>query len=91
MGGAEDDDPMLGQYCVVPAPPLADVPDEVVPEIVDDVVVVAAKDANPYAMKAPIAKIATTAMRSRDFLDGKDFPLGTDVVPISISSLHLRQ
>ena len=74
-------------------PELPGAPDVVPPEDVwVVVVVVAAKDAKPYAMKAPIAKIATTAMRSNDFLLGKDLVLGTGaVVPISIFSLHLRR
>ena len=74
-------------------PELPGVPDVALPkDVCVVVVVVAAKDAKPYAMKAPIAKIATTAMRSNDFLLGKDLVLGTvAVVPISIFSLHLRQ
>ena len=46
--------------------------------------VVAANEANPYAMKAPTAKTAMTAMRSSDFLLGKGLVFGTGVDPISI-------
>ncbi|HYB05001.1 MAG TPA: hypothetical protein VED17_11105 [Nitrososphaerales archaeon] len=81
---------MLGQLCVLPE--LLAEPDVVLPEdVVLVVVVVAAKEANPYAMKAPTAKIATIAISSIDFLLGKDLVFGTGVVPISIFSLHLRR
>ncbi len=75
-------------HCVPPV--LIDAPDDVVLEGVDEVAVVAANEANPYATNAPIAKIAMTAMSSSDFLLAKDFVLGTGVVPISIFLLHLR-
>jgi hypothetical protein len=82
-------DPMLGQLCVPPE--LLDEPDVVLPEDVMVVVVVAAKDANPYAMKAPTAKMAMTAISSNDLRLGKDLVFGTAVVPISIFLLHLRR
>ena len=82
-------DPMLGQLCVPLE--LLDEPDVVLPEDVVAVVVVAAKEANPYAMNAPTAKMAMTAMSSNDLLLGKDLVFGTAVVPISIFLLHLRR
>jgi len=53
--------------------------------------VVAAKEAKPYAIKAPTAKIARTAMSNRDRLLGNDRILGAGVVPNSIFLIHLRQ
>ena len=82
-------DPMLGQLCVPLE--LLDEPDDVLPEDVVVVVVVAAKEANPYAMNAPTAKMAMTAMSSNDLLLGKDLVFGTAVIPISIFLLHLRR
>ena len=72
-------DPMFGQW------PLLDVPDDVEPLDVDVVeVVVAAKEAKPYASTAPTAKIARTAMSNKDRLLGNERILGVGVVPISI-------
>jgi len=78
---------MFGQLCVVVEASDKVLEDDAVPVVV--VVVVAANEANPYAMNAPTAKIAMTAMRSSDFRLGKDLAFGAGVVPISIFLLHL--
>ena len=80
---------MFGHVCVLLPEVLEDVLEDDVPGVV--VVVVAANEANPYAMNAPITKIAMTAMRSSDFLFGKDLVFGMAVVPISIFCSPLEE
>jgi hypothetical protein len=48
------------------------------------VVVVAANEAKPYAIRAPTAKIAMIEMSKRDRLLGNERMLGVGVIPNSI-------
>jgi hypothetical protein len=60
--------------------------EDVLPDDVVVVFVVAANEANPYAINAPTATTVMAAISSSDFLLGKVLAFGTGVVPISICS-----